>query len=281
MQLSIRDAARLLGGDAHGRDRILCPGPGHSRRDRSLSVTIAADGFIVNSFAGDDWRECRDHVKALLGLSDDKPAALQRCFTEQVIDPDRLRKKRTAADIWARSVPLYGTLAERYLASRGLTYDGDALRFYPSGRSMVALRTDALDGAPIGIHQTFLDRDGNAVLMPDGRKKKLMLGSADDGRVSVVRLSTDEDVTYALGIAEGIETALAAPFRPIWACLSAGAMKSLPVLPGIRSLSIFADQDRAGLDAANTCGERWHAAGVEVTMAAPLKGDFADIREAA
>ncbi|MIL09448.1 virulence-associated protein E, partial [Salmonella enterica subsp. enterica] len=39
-------------------------------------------------------------------------------------------------------------------------------------------------------------------------------------------------------------------------------------------------QDQAGLDAANGCGERWHGAGREVTMAAPLSGDFADRRAA-
>jgi len=33
----VRAAARALGGDVVGRDQILCPGPGHSPRDRSLA----------------------------------------------------------------------------------------------------------------------------------------------------------------------------------------------------------------------------------------------------
>lgn len=277
--IDIKQAERLLGGKIYGRNRILCPGPGHSRNDRSMSVMFTDSGFVVKSFSTDDWKECRDYVKSVLGLSDDRPVS----FREPVpfIDPDRLRKKRTAQEIWERSIPITGTLAETYLASRGLSYSGDALRFNRAGRSMVALRTDAESGDPIGIHQTFLDGNGRAVVMPDGRKKKMMLGQADDGCVGVVRLSGDDEVMSGLGIAEGIETALAAPFRPIWACLSAGSMKAFPVLPGVDALSIFADQDRAGLDAANTCGERWHAAGAEVIMAAPLKGDFADLREAA
>src|SRR5438132_973991 len=67
------DAARLaisLGGELAGRDRILCPGPGHSPHDRSLSVRLdpaAPEGFLVHSFAADDWRECRDHVRHSLG----------------------------------------------------------------------------------------------------------------------------------------------------------------------------------------------------------------------
>jgi putative DNA primase/helicase len=267
-QLNVREAARALLGDVAGRNRILCPGPGHSRRDRSLSVTFTDNDFLVHSFAGDDFRECRDHVKAALGLSDGRPVA----FNDNVpaLDVDLLARKKTAADIWARSIRIAGTLAETYLQSRGLSYDGDALRFYPGGRAMVALITNAITGEPIGIHRTFLDRDGN-------RTSKKMLGAAAGG---VVRLTPDEEFTGGLGVAEGIETALAVPFRPVWACLSAGQLAALPVLSGIEALTIFADQDKTGINAANTCGERWHSAGVEVTMAAPLQGDFADRRAA-
>ena len=62
--------ARALGGDVCG-DEVLCPGPGHSNADRSLSVKPkrdAADGFLVYSFAGDDPILCRDHVRTKLGL---------------------------------------------------------------------------------------------------------------------------------------------------------------------------------------------------------------------
>lgn len=267
-QLNLRQAAIALGGDVAGRNRILCPGPGHSRRDRSLSVTFNGDDFLVHSFAGDDFRECRDHVKAVLGLSDDRPVEFR--VPAPQVDPDRLARQKTAADIWARSISIAGTLAETYLASRGLSYDGDALRFYPGGRAMVALITDAITGEAIGLHRTFLDRDGN-------RTRKLMLGQAAGG---VVRLSADDEVTSALGIAEGIETALAVPFRPVWSCLSAGQLAAFPVLDGIEALTIFADQDATGIKAANDCGERWHLAGREVTMAAPLHGDFADRRAA-
>ena len=59
----LRTLARMLGGEIAGRDKVLCPGPGHSRRDRSLQVTLQAnapEGFIVHSFAGDNWLQCRD-----------------------------------------------------------------------------------------------------------------------------------------------------------------------------------------------------------------------------
>ena len=42
-------------------------GPGHSSKDRSLSILITGSGFIVHSFAGDDWRVCKDYVRSRLG----------------------------------------------------------------------------------------------------------------------------------------------------------------------------------------------------------------------
>jgi hypothetical protein len=58
--------ARALGGDVNGRS-VTCPGPGHSPRDRGLSVTpepSAANGFLVHSYAGDDPTGCLDYVRA-------------------------------------------------------------------------------------------------------------------------------------------------------------------------------------------------------------------------
>jgi hypothetical protein len=67
---SIAKIAELLGGDEQG-GQVLCPGPGHAASDRSLSVKPDkddAEGFVVHSFAGDDFKACRDHVRAKLGL---------------------------------------------------------------------------------------------------------------------------------------------------------------------------------------------------------------------
>jgi AAA domain len=67
---SAEEVARALGGEASGRNKVLAPGPGHSTKDRSLSVAIdpaVPDGFSVHSFAGDDWQSCKDHVREKLG----------------------------------------------------------------------------------------------------------------------------------------------------------------------------------------------------------------------
>lgn len=269
--------ASRLGGEARGNS-IICPGPGHSCTDRSLSVTFAADGsFITHSFAGDDFAECRDHVKAVLGLDDREPQPLPPA-------PVRLLDKRQqiarALRIWAEAILLQGTLAATYLVSRRVSYSGEALRFHPScpfGQArhpaMLGLMTDIITGEPTGIHRTALLPDGSGKAAPG----KMMMGRAQN---AVVRLSADETVTHGLAIAEGIETALAAPFRPIWACLSAGTMAAFPVLSGIEALTIYADHDAAGIRAANDAGRRWHAAGREVHMVMPSQSG-ADMAEAA
>ncbi|MBC2886465.1 toprim domain-containing protein [Ochrobactrum sp. CM-21-5] len=275
--IDVKSAATILGGETFRGNRVLCPGPGHSKSDRSLQVTFKADGsFTVRSFAGDDFRECRDYVKARLGLSDDQPVSFATPLP--VLDVDKLRKQQTATDIWARSIPIAGTLAEVYLHSRHLAYDGEALRFWPGGRAMVGLITDAITGVPIGIHRTFLDRDGNRI-------EKKMLGAAYGG---VVRLSGDDEVSTGLSICEGIETGLGAlrfGYGPVWACLSEGTMRRFPVIDGVEALTIFADNDRnrVGLRAADECARRWHEAGHEVTIIASetVGEDIADIAERA
>jgi hypothetical protein len=66
----IKQIAHIMGGEAYG-DHALVPGPGHRPRDRSLSIKLepnAPDGFLVHSFAGDDWVRCKDYVRAKLGI---------------------------------------------------------------------------------------------------------------------------------------------------------------------------------------------------------------------
>ena len=89
-------------------------------------------------------------------------------------------------------------------------------------------------------------------------------------------------MTTGLAIAEGIETALSAPFRPVWGCLDAGTLSRFPVLPGIECLTVFADHDEAGIKAALAVGRRWKQAGREVSLLRPpVPGqDFNDLLRA-
>jgi RecA-family ATPase len=68
--LTLRLLHHALGGNISNGE-LLCAGPGHSPKDRSLSIKLdgnAPDGFIVHSFAGDDAIVCRDYVRGKAGL---------------------------------------------------------------------------------------------------------------------------------------------------------------------------------------------------------------------
>jgi len=68
--VTLSELAKALGGEI-SKDSVLCPGPGHSAEDRSLSVKIddaAPYGLLVHSFSDDDWKICLDFVREKLGL---------------------------------------------------------------------------------------------------------------------------------------------------------------------------------------------------------------------
>jgi putative DNA primase/helicase len=184
---------------------------------------------------------------------------------------------------WREAVAASGTPVEAYLASRGLKLPSNApLRFHPACArqderlpAMIALMTDPVTGAPGGVHRTFLAADGRGKA---AGQAKMMLGAG-----GIIRLVPDEDVTSGLGLAEGIETALAvmqgAGWSPVWAAGSAGGISKFPVLLGIETLTIFADADESGvgIKAARSCAAAWAAAGKEVTVHRPPYGDWADV----
>lgn len=268
--------ARALGGDICGQD-VLVPGPGHSQKDRSLSIRLdnaAPEGFLLHSFAGDDPKVCRSHVRALLGL--DHRTRIERPRQAPIKRADDDRRTGRALTIWNEAGPL-GPLPRRYFERRGLAFpETEALRWHPScpfGRErlpcIVAAMMDPATGELTGIHRTALTPDGEKI-------DRRMLG-----RSGVVRLADDTDVTAGLGIAEGLETGLAviqAGWRPVWAALSAGGVARFPVLAGVESMTIFADADDAGMNAARHCAQRWTDAGREARIvAAPeARTDWAD-----
>ncbi len=275
--LDLRSIARALGGEVSGR-QVLAPGPGHSPRDRSLSVRLswqAPDGFIVFSHAGDDFASCRDHVRAKLGLSHVAPT--RRDAPVAPAPSDHAARIARAVAIWNEASDAHGTVVETYLAGRGLELppgagalryhartpwrnDDGSVIFVPC--MVAAMRT--IDGDVLtAVHRTRLTPDGVKL----GRR---MLGIAAGAAVKL-----DADVTHGLAIGEGIETVLAARqlgFRPAWALASAGAIAGFPVLPGIECLTILAENDDANARAVEECARRWHAANREVTVVSPNFG---------
>jgi hypothetical protein len=69
VNISLKSIAHILGGEFRG-NQVLAPGPGHSREDRSLSITISnsGDDIVVHSFAHDDPIECKKYVREKCGI---------------------------------------------------------------------------------------------------------------------------------------------------------------------------------------------------------------------
>lgn len=290
--MSLQYFARALNGDIAGSDRILCPGPGHSPADRSLSVQFNPDGsFVCHSFANDSWQDCRDHVTGLLGRDAFGLAPIVREPRKQAEPFDA---KKYAMRLWREARPIKGTLVEKYLDGRGVltdeAYNSAALRFHPDCPfkrdncnlirlpAMIALMTTARENYVRGIHRTALAPDGTGKAQIDGLgNPKKMLGAS---KGCVIRLSDEWDVLEGLHVAEGIETTLAAmkrDYRPAWACMSAGNTADFPLLSGVECLTILADNDEPGQKAARQCADRWAAAGREVIIRTPAThGDYAD-----
>ncbi|MCJ2036389.1 toprim domain-containing protein [Methylobacterium sp. J-068] len=295
MVLSLPEIARALRGKVVG-NQVVAPGPGHSAKDQSLSVRLSAgsqDGFIVFSHAGDDFRVCRDHVAAALGMSADRwrqdrpvdpaQAARRAKFRQQAEAKERAdiaRRQQRAIAIWHVARSPLNTIVQTYLRSRALDLPdeiaGDVLRFHPrcpfgegtTAPAMVAAFRCVRTGDILGVHRTALTPDGLKV----GRK---MLGSATG---AAIMLDAEDAVSTGLNIGEGIETCLAARqlgLRPTWALGSTANIATFPVLPGIETLTLLGELGDGGASdrACTEVGTRWHRAGRSVDLITPKIGN--------
>lgn len=241
--------------DWHGPKRQDCGACGGRR---TLGVRTDERGGVAHCF------RC-GHVETA-------PAAAARA---RPVEPP---KRETLSDhgraLWDACRPVSGD-ARAYLEARACVIppaDGH-LRWHPAlphpvagiaGPALVGLVTHAETGQPLTLHRTWIRSDGTKA--PHQPARMLLGGHRKAG--GVVRLWPDEAVTTALGVAEGIETALslAHAAEPVWACIDAGNLGTLPVLPGVEVLTIAVDHDEAGLRAAEDCAVRWYDAGRDVAL---------------
>ena len=295
--IDLRSLQRALGGEISGR-QLLCPGPGHSPRDRSLAVRPSpdGDGFVVHSHCGDDWTLCKDYVRKRLGLPQWQPGdghdrrvdplrlkTFERAAVEAeaerrpLTQDDRVRIERARA-VWDEATDPRGTLAERYLLSRALALDDDVagkvLRYHPS-----CPWRDENTGATVGVAAlvaVFRGVDDDAVtaiqrvaLTPEGAKiGRRMLGIVHR---AAVKLDPAGDTLH---VGEGVETMMAARqlgLAPAWALGSAGMVAHFPVT-STGHLRICAERDEASARAVELCTRRWQAAGRRVQVVLPTVG---------
>jgi hypothetical protein len=277
--MTLPQLARVLGGIVAGSS-VLCPGPGHSPRDRSLSVTPSAtaeDGYIVFSHAGDDWRACREHVRQRIGHGQ----VAHRRIAEHA-------RSNLAGMLWEKSVDPTQIVRD-YHTLRGLTLPDDVagrvVRFHQRcpwrgddglieyRPAMICAFRRIIDDRLVAVHRVALAPDGTKI----GRKMLGPVGGA------AIKVDDDTNVEQGLFVGEGYETALAGRllgFRPVWALGSAVAIATMPVLAGIDALTLLAETDDSGANArgARMCARAWRAAGREAYLVVPgIAGDINDV----
>mgnify|MGYP001225654178 FL=1 len=265
-----------------GQHRIECPSCGRGGRDKTAGLTIEHDGKgVLHCFRCSYVETHRPERGAVCRVPTIKPA-----HKPQAQKLERLSEWGRA--FWRECHPLSG-VATQYLRNRHCVIppeDGH-LRYHPAvkhpsgytGPALVALITDVLTTEHLSLHRTWITPTGKAGL--ETPRLPLWNHSTKGG---CIRLWPDEAVTYGLGIAEGIETALslAHAYAPVWATIDAGHMAQFPVLPGIETLVIAQDKDPAGMSAASICARRWAEADKEVLVTRQAENDLNDVlKEAA
>jgi hypothetical protein len=272
--VNARELAAQLRLHRAGREwRGACPACGYA------NAFVLADG----QHGPIGWcASCQDReaIAAALGRPQRAPIPVPRSKDAR----DTQARVERAERLWRGSEPLLNTAAAVYLEARGIGHLIGCidLRFRvdcprPSGTPERPVRLPALiaavrdvNGAFIGIHRTFLRRDGSG--KAEIEPAKASLGPVRGG---AVRLATIEQVLEAgeLVIAEGVETASSAGLLlnlPAWAAISAGNLARGIVLPtSVRRVLIAADRDAAGYDAAQSALFRLKREGREVRVALP------------
>jgi hypothetical protein len=255
--------------------------PAHDDRAPSLSIADTCDGkVLVRCHAGCEQRDVIAALRAR-GVWDERlPIRFLRKLDR--VPPPETERTEAGLAIWRGSQSPEGTPVETYLRSRGLSIPIPlSIRFHPGLKhplgavwpAMVALVTHGTDGKSIGIHRTFLARDGNGKAPVE--PAKMMLGPCRGG---AARLGPSGDV---LMVGEGIETCLAAQqatSHAAWAALSTSGLRVLDLPSEMRDVVVLADGDDPGEAAARACAWRWKREGRRVRIARPPRGmDFNDL----
>ena len=199
---------------------------------------------------------------------------------------------RRIARLWAECVPLVpGDPVTLYLKRRGLGgvwplsevlrlhralpywHGAEKLGTFPA---MVA-PIIAPDGRIVALHRTYLTADGRKAGVPSSKK---LTGAA--GPLAGACIPLHKPARGCIGIAEGVETALAAwcaSSVPTVASYCAGNLAAWRWPAAVQRLVIFADADKAGREGADTLRARALAARLRCEVLTPTTegADWCDV----
>lgn len=231
----------------------------------------SSDGIaLIRCATGCDYKQAVEMVEEIIGKEDLPPPAPKKIEWWEKIKPQRVAQSA-------------------YLKSRGLEM-APALRFareVPYFEDGKLVRT--FDGmfAPIMRGEQFVT--WHLTYLFQGRKanvsapRKVLSNGIKGASIPLYPFSGAE-----LGVAEGIETAIAAHLLykiPVWSAINASNLAAFEWPDGVTTLQIFADRDAnyAGVAAAYTLAHRAMKMKVDAVVYLPkAEGDFNDelLREA-
>lgn len=284
--MSLITIVRALGGELYdGGRRAVVPGPGHSPRDRSVSLLVSDGRLVVHSFGRSTWREVIDDLRRR-GLINASASLGDAASSARGPAPSTASRVASAARLWSEASPLVRQLSMTHMRLRGIDRPAPlsvALRHHGQVRSAVYADRGAtrpallaavsnVDGDLCAVEITYLAADGR-------RASDLTLSRKTIGalpRSSAVRLDQAKD---ELLVGEGVFTTLSASARfgmPGWALLSASNLRAWAPPAGVRRVLIAADRGVEGERSARQLYRRLVAAGVGATIAwpAPPAGDW-------
>ena len=223
--------------------------PAHDDRTPSLGVTLGRRAILFHCFAGCS----QDQVLTALAGRGVSPASMfsGNAEVDARANVDKPAHRAFAERIWREATPISDTLAKAYLEARGIRAVSRALRFHPRTPlgprgntqylpAMIAAVT--MDHGLVAVHRTFLNPMRPAVAPFDNPKRAL--GSLASGAVRLF-----DPVEGRLGLAEGIESALAAKALtqiPCWASLGNERFGLVSIPESVRELHLFVDHDAGG-----------------------------------
>lgn len=262
--LSLLDLRGVFGGDIRG-DCVQAPSPGHSPRDRGMTLRLRSDGrgVLVNTFNA-DWKQTLRYVEdelrcaGFLFANVRPPTAAERKAHAQAAEKAKAereaRQLARAHDLTSDGVaPEPGGPVRTYLAARGLppavaaqAVNAGALWEHRDvyGRPAMLAMSHDLSGRLRAVQMTKLKRDGSG--KRGAAIDRYTFGAPRGAACRLFRFTGN-----ALAIAEGTETALAFfALRgvPTWAAFGTRNLAAFEPPRGVRKLIIAADGDRAAPD---------------------------------
>jgi putative DNA primase/helicase len=196
---------------------------------------------VMMQVKGMEFKEVADTVRGLLGHM---PAA--KFDKKPQIDYDKIN--RTLRGV--KPVKIFDAVSD-YLMNRGIfilpesdLYLSDSVMGWADsertishvGTGMIGKIRD-VEGKVVGLHKTFIEDGKKAPI----HNPKQITGSKGDG--GCIRLF---DVSHTVGLAEGIEDALAAKALygiPTWACIDARNLEKAKLPLHIKTVFIYSDND--------------------------------------